>query len=445
VIEPRFAHAGVYHDERLPISDDGKSWAFADATGELAIPDRFSFAFNYLSGAASVERTVGVWDVIDREGTPLALWRGVTREGRIRASTGRSYRGPGFQFEPQRGPNTTWGLLDEQGNTVVEPTYHGIGDVIEGFCFAHHADGTTVYLDRDGQVALGPFPGAGRGFSNGWARLKSEGRWTFIDRTGAIVLEPEYLEMEPFREERALFKANDGGLYGFIDRAGQVVTRASYLEARSFAGGMAAVATGDPTDWRSKRWGFVDATGAEVIAPAFVRTTDFHGDNPIASAAVYPEGSSVTLHGIIDRRGAWILPPVHADIGQFTDGVAKFVHSAPTTSGRGKEGLLDATGKILADGYTFVDVERGFPAAVNKGGRHTTNGTVAGGAWGFIDASGAEIIPCRFTLLGSAFGAGYGFATVAVETTSTVMSVEPSEPSEPAPERADQSDDAIKS
>jgi hypothetical protein len=413
VIEPRFAHAGVYNDERLPVSENGKLWGFTDATGELATPARYVFVFNFLSGAASVETAPQAWDVIDREGKPLALWRGVTRDGRIRASTGRSVSGHTKQFEPTPGPTSKWGMIDEHGSIIVEPSYDAMGDLMEGFACAFRG-GQTVYFDRDGKVALGPFAASGRGFANGWARLRSGGQgWFFIDRTGATVLSTEYLEMEPFREDRAFFKPNDSGLYGVIDRTGQVLAQPTYSKMRPFANGLAAVSIGDPANWRSERWGFLDATGAEIIAPTFVRVTDFSDE--VAGASVYPEGTSFTLHGLIDRSGAWRLEPTHAQIDHFVDGVAKFVHHAPTTSGRGKEGLLDPTGTIIADGYTYVDWGRGFPAAVNKGGRQATDGKITGGTWGFIDATGAEVIPCQFAALGSTFGAGFGFATVSLE------------------------------
>src|SRR5262245_50822209 len=55
VFEPKYANVGVYNQDRVPVSDDGEQWGFADETGKIAIPTKYGFAYNFVSGAASVQ------------------------------------------------------------------------------------------------------------------------------------------------------------------------------------------------------------------------------------------------------------------------------------------------------------------------------------------------------------------------------------------------------
>ena len=74
--------------------------------------------------------------------------------------------------------------------------------------------------------------------TTGWA-------YGFMDKTGAMIVEPEFGELGDMRAGRALFEDDDA--YGFIDATGARVIEAVYDEARAFSGGRAAVRQG--TRW----------------------------------------------------------------------------------------------------------------------------------------------------------------------------------------------------
>jgi hypothetical protein len=99
--------------------------------------------------------------------------------------------------------------------------------------------------------------------------VQVDGKYFYIDRTGAFVGEPsvEHLASSQFSEGLASFKK--AGKAGFIDETGAVVVEARFDFARSFAGGRAAVCL-------ANLWGFIDRGGRFVIEPRFHKANDFH-------------------------------------------------------------------------------------------------------------------------------------------------------------------------
>jgi WG containing repeat len=118
---------------------------------------------------------------------------------------------------------------------------------------------------RDGSAALG-----GQGttdqavedaqpFFDEVAAIKVGGRWGFIDKTGRMVIPPQFAETYGFA---GLAPVKVDGRWGFIDKTGRMVIPAQFDNAKGFAGGLAAVQVGD-------RWGYIDRAGQMVIPPQF--------------------------------------------------------------------------------------------------------------------------------------------------------------------------------
>lgn len=99
-------------------------------------------------------------------------------------------------------------------------------------------------------------------FSEGLAEVKINDKWGFINKSGAIVIMPQFEYVHSFSEGYAAAKLN--GLWGFIDRQG--------------------------------KW---------IINPKFDMTSDF--ENGIVQVLL-PNGKE----GFIDRFGNWFDSTLHA-------------------------------------------------------------------------------------------------------------------------------------
>jgi len=100
----------------------------------------------------------------------------------------------------------------------------------------------------------------------GMARVKLSGKWGYIDRTGRIVINPQFEEAGDFSE--GLARVKTGGKWGYIDRTGRFLINPQFDEAGDFSHGLARVKLGG-------KWGYVDRRGEVVIPPQFSEASDF--------------------------------------------------------------------------------------------------------------------------------------------------------------------------
>jgi hypothetical protein len=179
-----------------------------------------------------------------------------------------------------------------------------------------------------------------------------------------------------------LYLINEAGVYGFIDAAGgrAVTLPAGLVQARPFAEGLAAVARRTAA---GEHWGYVDEHGAIAIAPRFDR------------AGAFSEGLAAVVTGgrlgYIDKTGAFVIRPQFADGDRLED--AAFSQGlAAVTNARSQHGYVDRHG-LPSIPFRYA------AAAPFSGDRARAAVRPPGGALsiGFIDRSGAWIVPPRFS------------------------------------------------
>lgn len=268
--------------------------------------------------------------------------------------------------------------------------------------------GDLIIRGDDGTVIVG------NAFSEGLA-VASYGRGIFgyVDVTGRMVIPFKFTDADQFRGGRArvVFKnEDDEEQAGLIDRSGKwVVPPGRYDDLGQFREGCCAFRVG-------KKWGLLDAAGKEVVAPRFANPPTLHcGLAAITSEDGAP--SYIDRHGQVKVRG-----PAKAITGyDFHDGVAWFTAGGPQ---RGDEdfselfpeaealyGLISLTGHVIVPPtYTRVDSFSEGLAVVSRDAeirfrddREPMEFYFEGskeGPWGYIDVTGAVVIPLRFERAG---------------------------------------------
>ncbi len=89
-------------------------------------------------------------------------------------------------------------------------------------------------------------------------RIKQNGEWGYIDKTGKIVIEPKFDTAGGFFEGLALVEIDDK--HGYIDKTGKIVIEPKFDFSWGFSEGLARVEIDD------KR-GYIDKTGKYVWEP----------------------------------------------------------------------------------------------------------------------------------------------------------------------------------
>jgi hypothetical protein len=156
------AETGDLCDGLVRVKKD-KKWGFADKDGKPAFEAQFDDARDFSEGLAAV--AVNQAPAGDPKRPPKPIYK--------------------------------WGCIDKTGKLVVEPKYDFVGPCSEGMMHIVVAGPSTGsgqakhgYMDKTGRVAVEPRFDVGWEFSRGLARVKTDGKEGYIDKTGAFVWQP---------------------------------------------------------------------------------------------------------------------------------------------------------------------------------------------------------------------------------------------------------------
>jgi hypothetical protein len=198
---------------------------------------------------------------------------------------------------------------------------------------------------------------------------KDDGRWGYIDKTGRVVIKPQFYGAYLFREGLARVISKNGKT-GFIDTTGKMVIPPIFDDIDDFQEGMARIHFYNPPGLNHKI-GYINKKGVIVIKPIFERAQDFSEGLALAC------GNKKC--GYINKNGKYVIASSLSSGWPFSEGLA-------VVCIRGKCGYIDKTGKfavkpVFKRAWSFSE---GL-AAVSYDGEK----------WGFIDKSGKIIIKPR--------------------------------------------------
>lgn len=274
------------------------------------------------------------------------------------------------------------GYIDEAGRFVIKQKFWWEYDFSDGLAQVLVEDQSQKYgqtglvIDPTGRTVAKVPAFHTREFSGGLAAYEAEGKpgirrfepgnfvyrdypglKGFVDRTGNIVIKPEFAEVGPFVDGLARTVLDgychvatwDGGRQGtpttgypsdcggapadavspckvgFINPDGGFAIQPRFEAAQDFQEKLAAIRL-------DGLWGFIDTNGTSVIAPRFEQVQSFRE----GLAAVKIDGK----WGFIDRAGLLTIPPRFEGVEAFSDSLAiAYVRGRPSyidRSGRTK-------------------------------------------------------------------------------------------------------------
>lgn len=267
-----------------------------------------------------------------------------------------------------------WGFVDTSGKLVIAPQFDAVNDFSEGVAAVQVNEKWGV-IDRQGKWIVQPTLLALEPFSHGLASAHLDGKDGYIDRAGKWVLAPQFDSAGPFSATTAVVR-DAAYNYAMIDRSGRVIKRFSRdvridddvsrtglfratvspptmlvnvdgrrlpfpEHADNYQDGLfiasAKVKRGDSED---DIYGLMDTAGKWVLPAQFRSLKRF--DDKLAIAVPYAAGASTQLHGLVDRKGRFVVEPVYEtlsfnDKGQYLG----------TRAGSSKTEVLDAKGKPM--------------------------------------------------------------------------------------------------
>jgi hypothetical protein len=250
--------------------------------------------------------------------------------------------------------------------------------------------GKWGYINRSGEVVIKPQFEAGEPFADGLALVRYPPRKKplkpgekkpelvegigFIDQTGKIVIElenPLHINGDSFSEGLTKYWTWDpahGDVYGYIDTSGKIQIKAKFTYAYSFVDGLAAVCI----EWQ--KCGFIDKSGDFVIEPKYRYASSF-------SEGLAPAGLEYDIVGFVNKGGEMVIAPQFLNSASpFREGLAAVCYP------HGKYGYINTEGVLVIP----MQFEMAQPfsdgvAAVRVDSK-----------WGYIDKTGKFVIEPQF-------------------------------------------------
>lgn len=244
----------------------------------------------------------------------------------------------------------SWGLLDQNGNVVLEPVYEWIDGFSEGLASVRSHDEKTGYVDRKGVLVL-PFKyDSGRDFSEGVAPVAVGDKWGYIDSSGQWLLEPQFAEAYPFHAGVAIVQDDHRSLR-LISRTGNTLHRIegySWVSSTGFnEHGLAVVETRGVEQ-------FVHVDGRAMPVPPGVQVQGPMVEGRLAAST---RVGTDTLYGLMTLDGAWAVAPSWESL----EWKGRLAQVSRRDERGGGYGLIDPQGKVVVEPrYGRIDHSEGL-------------------------------------------------------------------------------------
>lgn len=162
------------------------------------------------------------------------------------------------------------------------------------------------------------------------AKVKLNGKWGLIDKTGRFAVEPFCCEIRGFSCGMAAFSDvpsddHGAGRWGFVSEKWRVAIPARFKQARDFSEDLAGVA-------HDGKWGFLSKDGSFAIEPRFDAVGDFSEGLCIAKKD--------KKYGFLDHSGKFVVKPSFSYLWGFSEGLARVEIDS-------KYGFIDREGEIV--------------------------------------------------------------------------------------------------
>jgi len=245
-------------------------------------------------------------------------------------------------------------------------------------------------------------------------------KWGYMDRTGKVVVKPQFDTAESFSCGLALVKVD--GSYRYINAAGNFAFGGWFKEATGYSEGAASVVIRDSKG--ADGWGVIGKTcetlfqsrsGAPVVfseglawfgnGDLGIGAIDHSGDTvirPIAGARTRPFSEGLAhvsfgrRNGFLDKAGHIVIKPQFDWVADFHEGLAYFMNEG---SPQDRWGYINKTGKVV------------IKPQFEKAGDFSEGlaPVMIGGKWGYINRAGKVVIAPQFA---EARGFSEGLAVV---------------------------------
>jgi|GEM_PF-3287662 len=257
----------------------------------------------------------------------------------------------GASYSPEK-----WGYMDNRGNIIK--TFESDRELItcnEG-CIQYTRSlwgGVYGFVNiKTGSDSGFAFEDA-RDFNDGYAAVRVNGLWGYIDTDFTKVIEPQFDSALDFND--GLTGVEKRGYWGYIDKSGDFAIEPIYDKVRSFSNGAAIV------EKQNSKYSIIDSAGNTIIESL----DEVNLDSGLEGIIRVKLDSGWTYFDLSSKK--MIYEPQFASVGLFHEGMARVSGSDPNTLTT-RYGFVSIPSpddlKILADKISIYDI--GFNSIYNR-------------------------------------------------------------------------------
>ncbi len=244
-----------YHEGLVAVMKN-KKWGFLDSDGKVAIELKYDMVSIFDDGFA-VARSEDNFFVINKTGEETKI------EGEDLIDAKHFSEG----LAPFTNSDKESGYIDAGGKIAIPSRFLTVGYFTDGLAWAKTSDKKVGYIDSKGEWVINPKFDAAKNFDpiSGLARVKTDGKWAYVNKTGEIINMDDTESWGNFSE--GLAKGKKAGNTGYYNNKSEWVIEPKYEGGRDFKNGFAAVKKDD-------KWGFINQSGEWIIEAKYAAVKD---------------------------------------------------------------------------------------------------------------------------------------------------------------------------
>lgn len=275
----------------------------------------------------------------------------------------------------QEDEGTTWGYFNgSDAKLAVRAKYDQASPFSCGYALVREEQ-DYKFIDKSGTVVSNKMPeleGAPDDFYFDVCLVRIDGVWAFLDKDFKKLTKQEFESLgEMTKDGLADFRLKDETLEGYCDKEGNIVIKAQWNGAGMFKDGIAVVREDD--EKTNKSTYFVIDKNGKVLYEQKDQMINL-GEGRLAFQ------NDNGKWGMLDKNGNEIVGATYGSIAPFTEGLALVTHHS-----NGKVGYIDTKGNEV------IEIQYAAGAQCYEGliwvRRYNSNGD---GKWLLIDKKGNE-------------------------------------------------------
>lgn len=238
VINPIYDKVSVFSEGLAAVHDESTNkWGYIDIDGNLIIDYKYTGARDFSEGLAIVDiansESVSIDDLKNGETISFDFkWFAIDKKGNMQVGPFNTFVSApidnysnGYSRVKHHFFGNTQGyrFIDREGNYTTDFDLEGITPYSSGYAGVKTDEG-WVFIDENNRIQSEPYELV-EGFEEGYAQVKRDGKWGYIDTLFNKKPPFKFDGCSPFRDGVASFIIGDSGLIiiGLINKDGKVI------------------------------------------------------------------------------------------------------------------------------------------------------------------------------------------------------------------------------